>query len=578
MEKGGISKGKFIAGIVIAILASSAVSAGISTQLLTLVPQGPQGEKGETGQQGATGATGPTGANGAMWWNGTGTPTASLGSNGDFYLNLANGDVYNRISGSWSKVANIQGPTGATGVQGPQGPPGGLYAPSYDSGWVDITDKAGQGFTLTHNLSSTNVLVDVTGLMTQADAPHQFYLGLTSYTSGFEQAYGNTTTTAYDTVNSMVQTADGGYAIAGGIVSMIAGGTSGIYLIKTDAAGTIEWNKTYGGDSNRVSLVQTTDGGYAIAGTTGFLSGGFNTDFLLLKTDASGGVQWNRTYGGTYFDDGYSVVQTADGGYALTGYTDSYGVDVPTQSNVYLVKTDASGNMQWNKTYGIGIGYSVIQATDGGYVIAGNTYLADIGIDGVYLVKTDADGNMQWSKTYGRGAGHSVVQATDGGFAVAGLTWVPDHFGDIAYLVKTDAAGTIQWNKTYGGSSITRGNSLVQTADGGYAIAGYIYLSGASNFDVYLIKADSAGSLQWDKTYGGTNGDNGYSMVQTKDGGYAIAGYTIPVGGNYAQIYLVKTAVESGLAWINTANTIVLYRGETDVFWNYVRVRIWKIE
>jgi hypothetical protein len=188
MAAASITMSKFIAGLIITILIASTISAGIavSTQLITgprgpqgekgaQGPQGPQGEQGETGlagsagAAGATGATGlqgPAGVNGATWLNGTGVPSSSLGSNGDFYLNLANGDVYNKISGSWTKVANIRGATGATGPQGPAGVytianmTGWVPAPAYDSGWIELPGS-NPAVRFDHGLGTTNVIVDL---------------------------------------------------------------------------------------------------------------------------------------------------------------------------------------------------------------------------------------------------------------------------------------------------------------------------------------------------------------------------------------------------------------------------------
>ena len=238
----------------------------------------------------------------------------------------------------------------------------------------------------------------------------------------------------------------------------------GVYLVKTDSAGNMLWNKTYGGVSGD-SVVQTFDGGFAIAGMTLPLGGNGN-DVYLVKTDSAGNMLWNKTYGGTGTDQGYSVVQTLDGGFAIAGYT------VPLSGNnggVYLVKTDSAGNMLWNKTYGGGQGRSVVQTLDGGFAITGNSD------GGPYLVKTDSAGNMLWNKTYGGtepGGGFSVLQTLDGGFAIAGtyFSGLP-HASYGEYLVKTDSAGNMQWNKTYERPSSTFGGSVVQTLDGGFAIA-----------------------------------------------------------------------------------------------------------
>jgi hypothetical protein len=246
-------------------------------------------------------------------------------------------------------------------------------------------------------------------------------------------------------------------------------------------------------------------------------------------------MQWNKTYGGTYGEWALALMQTNDGGYALAGITGSFGAG----GDSWLVKTDASGNMQWNQTYG-GINtddtFALVQTTDGGYALAGQTL------------------------SFGAG------------------NW------DF-WLVKTDASGTMQWNRTYGGTDWDVALALVQTSDGGYALAGWTMSFGAGNRDYWLVKTDAAGNMQWNKTYGGTDYDEAYALVQTSDGGYALAGYTISFGvGSSNDSWLVETdasgnigGVESGLAWVDSsANTITLYRGATDAYWNYVRVRLWK--
>ncbi len=549
MEKVGITTGKFIAGIVIAILASSAISVGITTQLVT-GPQGPvglQGEKGEPGIQGLTGPTGPPGATGA---------TGATG---------------------------VTGATGATGAIGPQGPPGpqGPYLPDYDSGWLDISDKSGQYFNITHNLNFDDLLIDIVGRASDGSV-NQKYLGLNTYVeSGWGWAYGGTSS---DIGRSVVQTGDGGYAIAGYTVSFGAG-LYDAYLIKTDAGGNLLWDRTYGGTDNDMgfSLVQTSDGGYAIAGTTESFSAGL-TDVYLVRTDDSGNMLWSQTYGGIGIDQGYYLVQTNDGGYVIAGSTTSSGAG---SNDVYLVKVDASGNMLWNQTYGgtsSDIGRSVVQTGDGGYAIAGYTNSFGVGGNDVYLIKSDANGNMLWNRTYGgtgNDLGHSVVQSGNEGYAVAGQT---NSFGagssDI-YLVRTDSDGAMLWSKTYGGLGDDVGFCLVQARGARYAISGPTTSFGAGGTDIYLVETDDDGNMISSWTAGGTGNDFDGSLIQAVDGSYVIAGFTDSFGVGLTDIYLVKTDAEYefGLARTDySANTLTLYRGSNDVDWTYVRVRIWKID
>ncbi len=344
--------------------------------------------------------------------------------------------------------------------------------------------------------------------------------------------------------NSLIQTSDSGYAIAGTTTSFGAG-LSDAYLVKLDANGNLQWTKTIGGKDfeDGYALIQTSDGGYAIAGqTNSFGAGGY--DVYLVKLDANGNLQWTKTIGGKKEDvDLKSLIQTADGGYAIAGATNSFGAG---NGDVYVVKLDANGNLQWTKTIGgpgDEIGFSLIQTSDGGYAIAGSTTSFGAGDEDVYVVKLDANGNLQWTKTIGgpkRDWGSSLIQTSDGGYAIAGITTSFGAGGWDVYVVKLDASGNLQGTKTIGGKGWDAGLSLIQTSDGGYAIAGYTESFGAGDEDVYVVKLDANGKLQWTKTIGGTNDDRGFSIIQTSDGGYAIAGATQSFGARGRDVYVIK--------------------------------------
>jgi hypothetical protein len=544
-----VSKRTFLVGLVVAVLAASAIST-IASMQLSLGPQGPQGD---TGSQGVQGLTGPQG---------------EQGEKGDI------GDI------------GPQGEPGPPGIFTIENMSGVASEPAYDSGWINITSKQGQLINVTHNLNGANLVVDITGKTSLNSEPHQNHYGLTTYTtiaSEWNQTYGGTNSEAG---YSVVQTLDGGYAIAGYTTSFGAGDWD-VWLVKTDASGNHVWNQTYGGTNSdySYSVVQTSDGGYAIAGYTRSFGAG-SADAWLIKTDALGNHVWDKTYGGIWSEWGESMVQTADGGYAIAGITDSFGAG---SRDVWLVKTDASGNHVWNQTYGgtgRDEGCSLVQTVDGGYAIAGITDSFGPGwLQNVWLVKTDADGNHMWNQTYG-GTGYdegsSLVQTLDGGYAIAGRTMSFGAGWEDVWLIKTDADGNHMWNQTYGGTSSDIGCSVVQTLDEGYTIAGYTYSFGAGGGDVWLVKTDGTGNYLWSQTYGGADRDRGYSMVQTLDGEYAIAGTTESFGPGAHDVWLVKAygaEVEYGLTWTASAeNTLTLYRGRDDLFWNYVRVRIWRIE
>lgn len=306
--------------------------------------------------------------------------------------------------------------------------------------------------------------------------------------------------------------------------------------VRADTLPTIDWSKTFGGPGSDwgESIQITSDGCYIIVGSTNSFGLG-KSDVYLIKTDPEGNLEWNRTYGGSRYDEGCSVQETADGGYIIAGGTDSFGQD----ADVYLIKTDSEGNMLWNKTYGgsnSDVGTSVQITSDGGYIIVGSTK-SDTDAD-VYMIKTDQKGNMLWNKTYGgfdEDRGRSVRVTGDGGFIIVGYTRSFGSGKSDVYLIKTDSEGNMLWSKTFGGSKADWGNSIQITNDGGYIIAGdHVSLGegeGAGGSDVYLIKTDSDGRLQWKKTYGDARDEtgssideSGYSVQVTGDGGYVIVG------------------------------------------------------
>ena len=348
-----------------------------------------------------------------------------------------------------------------------------------------------------------------------------------------------------DRAYSLVATSDGGYALAG----YTSSNNGDCLLVKTDADGNMEWNKTYGGAlwDYAYSLVETSDGGYALAGCTHSVSNSIYDDAWLVKTDELGNMEWNKTYGTEdNYDGAYSLVESSDGGYALAGYR-SYGA--LSGWDVWLVKTDASGNMLWNKTFwhpGSDSDWvrSLVETSDGGYVLAGCKNNRDF-----WLIKTDSLGNIEWNKIYGEGYGgaYSLVATSDGGYALAGGR----------RLVKTDAYGNLEWNKTYGETGNDVIHSLVETSVGGYALAGtwdyeeWIYIGtgeGVQTGAFWLVKTNATGNLEWNMTYGGGVIDEGFSVVEASDGGYAIAGATRSFGvGNSSDFWLVKTD-ENGVA------------------------------
>ena len=359
--------------------------------------------------------------------------------------------------------------------------------------------------------------------------------------TGWSKTYGGANAEGWDNLYPVVlQTSDGGFLITGSTTSYGAG-SNDAYLVKTDANGEMQWQKTYGGPLNESAFVvcKTSNGGYALMCTTNSYGAGGN-DFWLLKTDANGNLQWNKTYGGTSVDNGYQVSQTADGGYALFGETNSFGAG---GYDLWVIKTDAAGNMQWNRTYGAAgndMASSLILAADGGYAVA--SWSTSFGGFKALFIKTDSSGNMLWNKTYSLGAASwadAAIQTADGGYAIVGVTY-PTTKRD-AWLIKTDSSGNMLWNKTYGGTGDDTGWALVQMDGGGYAIVGVTSSFGAGGVDGWLFRTDSSGNMLWNKTYGGAGTEFIDDIIRTSDGGYVLAGFTDSFGAGNSDLWLIKT-------------------------------------
>ena len=357
----------------------------------------------------------------------------------------------------------------------------------------------------------------------------------------FERTYGGI---SRDYGNSVQQTRDEGYVVAGFTESFGAGNPD-VYLVKTDSMGDTLWTRTYGGPEFDYahSVQQTTDGGFVITGpTTSFDAG--SADVYLVKTDSIGDTLWTRTYGGPSWDWGWSVQQASDGGYIIAGHTYSFGAG---SSDIYLIKTDSKGDTLWTRTYGgtaDDIGLSVQQTSDGGYIIAGQTYSFGEGSSDAYLVKTDSIGDTLWTRTYGGTAddfGVSVQQISAGGFIIVGWTGSFGSGSNDVYFIKTDSLGRALWTRTYGGSGDDQGRSVDQTSDGGYVIAGVTSVVGF--YDVYLIKTDSLGDSLWTRTFCGTGNPtyNSCSVQETGDGGIIVTGRTDSFGAGWDDVYLIKT-------------------------------------
>lgn len=365
----------------------------------------------------------------------------------------------------------------------------------------------------------------------------------------FQKAYGGT---LMDIGNAVRQTFDNGYIIVGTTTSFSSGGRD-VLVIKTNESGDTAWTKTFGGATDNeygYCVQQTIDSGFIVSG----VASSFNDvagDMYLIKLNNAGDTIWTRTYGGIGYEWGSFVQQTTDGGFIIAGQTPAYGAG---GFDAYLVKTDAGGNLSWTKTYGgqgLEIGSAVQQTTDGGYILTGQIDSYGAGSGDFYLVKTDSTGFVVWNKAYGKpgeDAGVSVKQTTDGGYIIGGTS--ENSLGPLGpdmCLIKTNAVGDTLWSKLYGGPMIDECHEVILTVDGGYMMCGKSFsFSTAGDYDVYIVKTNSQGVEQWSKTYGNsasaTSNDFGNSIDQTNDGGYIIAGESLyGFGVGLSNVYLVKT-------------------------------------
>ncbi len=346
-----------------------------------------------------------------------------------------------------------------------------------------------------------------------------------------------------DYAYSVIQTYDNGYLITGSESSSGASPfNDNVYLIRTDSRGETLWTRSYGEHNTDIGCdaVQTSDSGFAVVGFTGVPLSSYKV--LLIRTDALGETLWTHTYGGVYIDFGYDIAQTLDNGFIIVGQTTSFGAG---DYDVYLIKTDSLGDTMWTRTYG-GLepdgATSICVTPDGDFIIAGHTSSFGAGDYDVYLLKIDSFGDTIWTRTYGGSSmdvGQSVQQTLDDGYIIAGYSCSFDSVDTNVYLIKTDSLGDTFWTRTYGGIHREKARSVVQTIDNRYVLVGMTKSFGLGPRDLYVIKTDEWGETLWTRTYGGNGWDEGYSVIQSSfDCGYIITGYTTISESRY--VYLIK--------------------------------------
>ena len=360
---------------------------------------------------------------------------------------------------------------------------------------------------------------------------------------------------------SIIQTENGGYAVAGytildrekrkdtwraklGYIELTEEKKQDFWIIKLDKNGNMEWDEVFGEKGTDIanSIIQTRDGGYAVAGSIWTIYAR-KQDIWIIKLDENGNTEWGKLFDEDENDIAYSIIQTEDGGYAVAGGT---GKRVWGETNCWVIKLDAKGNMEWENNFG-GTGwdeiYSIIQTKDGSFIATGCVWSKGAGRGDIYVAKLNKKGNLVWDKTFGgseNDEAHSIIQTDDGGYAVAGFTVLEDTGDRDIWVIKLDKEGNQIWDKTLGGTSEDWANSIIQTEDRGYAVAGWTSSMGAGKTDVWIVKLDKRGDLIWDKTFGGSENDEAHSIIQTDDGGYAVAGWTKSKGAGNSDVWIIK--------------------------------------
>jgi hypothetical protein len=353
--------------------------------------------------------------------------------------------------------------------------------------------------------------------------------------------------TYVDLCTGVLETVDGGFILSGR--TNYSPTDVDAWLVKTNSAGDVEWSRTLGGGQTEIAneVVLRPGGGYAMIGLTTSYGAG-NEDVYFATVTAQGDAQSFNYWGGASYDVGHDLTPTTDGGFIIGGETRSFGSG---WMDFYLIKANETGAEQWTQTFGgpePDVCYAVQQVSDG-YALAGYTTSYGAGEADAWLVRTNSAGQMLWSRTFGWGTNdvaYDMIATSDGGFALAGHTQSGGSGDRDFYLVKTDGNGTLQWNHTYGGQYDEFCNSVQQTSDGGYILTGSTSSFG-SNGDIWLARVSSTGALLWSRTFGGSGAEDALTVDVISNGGFILGGMTTSFGAIDWDIWLVRTGPDPAL-------------------------------
>ena len=341
--------------------------------------------------------------------------------------------------------------------------------------------------------------------------------------------------------HTVMESYDGKYIVTGYTYSFTQG-SSDILISKIDSSNNITWTKSLGGVSadDVYSTTKTSDGEYIAIGYTESAGAGDN-DILLYKFDSEGNELWTKTFGESGRDRGFNVEETSDGNLIITGYTDSFGNG---SHDMILSKVDVTGSELWTKTLGgssFDFGYDVKETNDGGYVVTGYTESYGAGQSDVLISKFNSSGSEVWSKSFG-GSDHdkseSIVTVSDG-YIITGETNSYSSGSSDIFVLKVDLSGNFKWLRTFGGASSERGNSIQTLSDGSIIVTGFSRSYGAGFEDVLISKFNSSGDEQWTRLFGGSGYEQGYSITEASNG-FVLSGYTGSFGAGSRDIFLAK--------------------------------------
>lgn len=391
---------------------------------------------------------------------------------------------------------------------------------------------------------------------------------------------------------SIKQTYDGGYIVGGSTVSNdgdVTGnhGNGDFWIVKLTNIGSVDWQRSLGGSYSETirDIKQTSDSGYIVVGSSESSDGDVTSnyggsDYWVVKLTSNGSIDWEKNYGGTDEDFAYSIEETVDGGYIVAGRSLSNNGDVTGNhgnEDYWVVKINNIGNIEWQKSLGgsgSDWGYSVKQTNDSGYVVAGHSRSNDNDVTGnhgssdCWIVKLSVIGNISWQKSYG-GTGwedlEMIQQTSDGGYILAANSTSND--GDVGsnygfddfWIVKVSSDGTIDWKKSMGGSYSDWAHSIQETIDGGFIVSGRSSSSDIDvtghhfSYDYWIVKLSTTGNISWQKSLGGDGADIAYSIQQTIDGGYIVAGASESTNGDiignqgFNDVWVIKLSATVGI-------------------------------